>query len=177
MDTLISEAYRKQQSFLHEQHTNYGVASCEFADTVSEIINNNGIVEVLDYGAGKGRLAKSLNINQPINLQCYDPAIPQYSQLPKPAELVACIDVLEHIEPDLIDSVLDHLQRLTTKLGFFTIHSKASSKQLPDGRNAHLIQESTEWWLPKIVARFDLHQLNRGKNGFLVLVLPKKPMT
>ena len=125
MNTLISEEYRKQQSYLHEQHINYGVASMEFGDTVSHIINSNAIIEVLDYGSGKGRLATCLQLNHSINLQCYDPAIKKYSQLPKPAELVVCIDVLEHIEPDLIDSVLDHLQTLTTRLGFFTIHSQS----------------------------------------------------
>jgi hypothetical protein len=87
--------------------------------------------------------------------------------------MVACIDVLEHIEPDCLDDVLDHLKHLTGKIGFFTVSCIPAKKTLPDGRNAHLIQESPEWWLPKITDRFALQSFQRSPDGFVVLVSPK----
>jgi hypothetical protein len=70
--------------------------------------------------------------------------------------MVACIDVLEHIEPDLLDNVLDHLASLTELVLLATVHTGPASKVLSDGRNAHLIQQPMEWWLPKFMSRWDL---------------------
>jgi len=42
---------------------------------------------------------------------------------PSPASFVACIDVLEHIEPELLDNVLDDLRRVTAQIGVFTVHT------------------------------------------------------
>lgn len=170
---LISDIYRDQQAELHQTRSDYGSASGHLAPTVSELINNNGFTQILDYGAGKGRLVNALQVNHQANIRCYDPAVPQFARPPEPAEFVVCLDVLEHIEPEYIDAVLDHLKALMLKLGFFTIHSGPAGKNLPDGRNAHLIQKPTEWWLPKIVARFELDHLLRTDNRFVVLVTPK----
>jgi hypothetical protein len=78
--------------------------------------------------------------------------------------------VLEHIEPELLDTVLDDLQRVTMGLGIFTVHTGPAVKVLPDGRNAHLIQQPAQWWLPKFLARFELVAFNRMPQGFWVLV-------
>jgi len=53
--TLISEEYRKMQQQLHE-NPKYGVASVQFAPMVAQVIDATGVTELLDYGAGKGRL-------------------------------------------------------------------------------------------------------------------------
>ena len=50
----------------------------------------------------------------------------------------------------------------------------ANVKVLPDGRNAHLIQQPPRWWLPRIMDRFELVTFNRGKMGFFVTVEPKR---
>ena len=100
----------------------------------------------------------------------YDPAREGYNDTPRPTQMVCCIDVLEHIEPDLIDNVFDDLRRVTKEVGFFTIHTGPAIKILDDGRNAHLIQEDMDWWLPKIMDRFKLNTVQRTDNGFWVLV-------
>lgn len=170
---LISEEYRKEQERLHE-NPNYGVASVEYAPLVAQIINKFGIKDVLDYGAGKCRLAKTIASNDMLQNQCtfyaYDPAQPDYSEDPDPCEMVCCIDVLEHIEPELLDNVLDDLQRVTESVGFFTVHTGPAVKTLSDGRNAHLIQEPMMWWLSKIDARFDVQCVQKTHNGFYVVV-------
>ncbi|MEO8441386.1 MAG: hypothetical protein ABI547_02790, partial [Betaproteobacteria bacterium] len=93
---------------------------------------------------------------------------------PEPCGLVACIDVLEHIEPDLLDHVLDDLQRVVAGVGIFTVHIGAAQKVLPDGRNAHLIQQPAAWWLPKFFARFELLTFDRLPDGFWIVVDRKR---
>ncbi|MGB5630948.1 MAG: hypothetical protein WBM57_16390 [Woeseiaceae bacterium] len=105
-------------------------------------------------------------------VQCYDPGVPEYSDPPSPAEMVVCIDVLEHIEPEMLDNVLDHLEELTEKFLFATVHTGPAGKILPDGRNAHLIQKPPTWWLPKFMDRFELQGYKRRHNGFEVMCLP-----
>jgi hypothetical protein len=100
----------------------------------------------------------------------YDPAIPEWAAPAKPCGLVACIDVLEHIEPLLLDNVLDDLQRVTLGVGVFTVHTSAAVKVLPDGRNAHLIQEGASWWLPKFIQRFELARFEKMEQGFWIIV-------
>ena len=107
-------------------------------------------------------------------VQCYDPGVPEYAELPKPAEMVVSIDVLEHIEPEYIEDVLDHLEELTQKVLFATVHLGPASKKLSDGRNAHLIQKPQEWWVPKFMDRFIMKGFNqRSAKGFEILCFPK----
>jgi hypothetical protein len=167
--SLISEEYRQMQQVLHE-NPDYGVASIQYAPLVAQVLEATGASELLDYGAGKGRLGITLreHVQRPLVVHHYDPAIPQWSAPPSPCGFVACIDVLEHIEPHLLDNVLDDLQRVTVGIGVFTVHTGAAVKVLPDGRNAHLIQQPPSWWLPKFLERFDLVTFSRMPQGFWV---------
>jgi hypothetical protein len=166
---LISDDYRQQQEKLHENE-NYGVASVQYAPIVSEIVNTLEVQHLLDYGAGKCRLFQNLKAKHAMKLQAYDPGVPKLASPPVPAEMVACIDVLEHIEPELLDNVLDDLARLTEAVCFLTVHTGPAVKVLPDGRNAHLTQQPLEWWLPKIWERFDIHTVQvTGEHGFYVI--------
>lgn len=117
MGELISDRYRLQQQALH-RNPEYDVASAAYAPAIADTVNRFGICALLDCGSGKGRLMKALagRIRHDLSVRCYDPAIPEFSQRPEPAEMVTCIDVLEHIEPE----------------------------NLEDGRNAHLIQQPAE---------------------------------
>ncbi len=166
---LISEEYRLLQQKLHE-NPNYGVASLDFVPLVVQVIEKLGVNEVLDYGAGKGLLGRSLreSIRRPLTIHHYDPAVPAWSAPAAPAQFVACIDVLEHIEPHLLDNVLDDLRRVIGWAALFTVHTGAAVKLLPDGRNAHLIQQPPAWWLPKFMERFDLVTYNRMPMGFWI---------
>jgi hypothetical protein len=75
---------------------------------------------------------------------------------------------LEHIEPERLGLVLDHLRSKALKRALFSIHLGPAAKVLSDGRNAHLIQEPPEWWLPQIMARFKLLTFVRRKDSFVV---------
>ena len=174
-DQLISDRYREQQTRLHESNPDYGTASVSFAPLAADLMRQNRITRLLDYGAGKGRLAQALNqlLAFPFTAAHYDPAIPEWSKTPSPEDFVCCIDVLEHIEPDRLDAVLDDLKRVTRRIGFFTVHTGPARKSLADGRNAHLIQQPPDWWLPRLMNRFELYNFSRVENGFHVIVGPK----
>lgn len=168
---LISEEYRRAQQELHK-NSGYGQASVDVAPVVAEIIRRDHVEEMLDYGAGKGRLGEELEwlVPWPLRIHRYDPAMPQWSAAPGPSAFVACIDVLEHIEPPLLSNVLDDLRRVTAGTGLFTVATGPALKRLADGRNAHLIQQPSNWWLPQFLSRFELLRFVRAPYGFLVEV-------
>jgi len=174
---MISENYLEQQKTLH-QNPDYGVASIAFAPLVAQVIRANNSVSIADYGAGKKNLQKVLKAAG-IDLPYfpYDPAFPEYGPA-QAADLVCCIDVLEHVEPEYIDAVLQDLHRIMPKLGFISIHTQLAIKTLPDGRNAHLTVAPASWWLPRLCKVFEIHQLQTHKlmgQGFWVLVSRATP--
>ena len=174
----ITEEYRKLQRDLHDRNKFYGVSSIEFAPIVASVLHHFKIDNISDYGAGKKRLLDALTKlkKSPRLYFPYDPAFPEYGE-PKKADLVCCIDVLEHIEPDLIDNVIEDLSKIVTNIGFFTVHLTPAGKILNDGRNAHLILKTIPWWMKKFekyfsIFRWDEHQI--GGKGFWVVVKSKK---
>jgi hypothetical protein len=169
---LISDDYRALQTELHK-NPDYGTTSAAYAPIISKLCDQYSVTTLLDYGCGKQLLARNLKVGHDLRLQMYDPAIEEYSDEPDPCEMVCCIDVLEHIEPQLLDNVLDDLKRVTERIGLFTVCCEEAKKFLADGRNAHLIVQPPEWWLPKIMERFDLHMFQKRPDGFMVLVMNK----
>jgi uncharacterized Rossmann fold enzyme/2-polyprenyl-3-methyl-5-hydroxy-6-metoxy-1,4-benzoquinol methylase len=149
---LISEEYKKLNCKLHEDDLTYGVYGATHTQAIMKLAAGLKTTRILDYGCGKGYLAKSI----PYPIWEYDPAIPGKDEIPRDADLVVCTDVLEHIEPDRLLFVLNNLKQCTKKMGFFTIHTGASTKFLSDGRNAHLIQENQEWWTKKLSKFFTI---------------------
>lgn len=175
---LISKEYVHLNAKLHQDNPTYGMSGSKHAHTVVKIVKGmitpeNQFVKVLDYGAGKGMLAKSL----PFSIDQYDPAIPEIAAIPAPADLVVCTDVLEHIEPDKINFVLDDLKRVTKRVGFFVISTRPAVKKYDNGQNAHLIVKDKAWWKAKLEKFFDIALLNEKEQEkeLHIVVGPKKP--
>jgi hypothetical protein len=169
---IISAEYLAQQRELH-RNPHYGVASFHFAATVADIMRKLNIRSVTDYGAGKCNLRLALNkLGLVFDYFPFDPAFPEYGP-PKPAELMCCIDVLEHIEPEFLDAVLGDLQRITLRVGFLAVATVPAEKNLPDGRNAHLIIQPWAWWQAKLSDYFALKTKVPSPGGFCLLVEPK----
>lgn len=175
---LISDAYREQQEALHATNT-YGTAGVHYGPLVAQIIEKLEITHLLDYGCGsKMSLLKSLQplLKGKLTYQGYDPGagIEELASAPIPAQMVCCIDVLEHIEPEYLDNVLDHIASLTEVVTLLTIHTGPALKTLTDGRNAHLTQQEMDWWLPKLWSRWDLQTVQRThEHGFHVIAYAK----
>ena len=173
MKKMISPDYLQQQIDLHK-NPNYGVASLGYAPIVKDIFVKIGATSISDYGAGKCNLKVGLEKHglSDFAYYPYDPVFTEYGP-PSKGDLVCCIDVLEHVEMHFLDNVLKDLALITKKTGFFTIATGPAVKILPDGRNAHLIQKPTSWWLPKLVRFFEIQHLQtEGTHGFWVIVTP-----
>lgn len=149
---VITREYRELNRQLHEQNPWYGISGHLRADAVIGIAQQLKTKDVLDYGCGKGTLAEKM----PWPIKEYDPAIPGKDTDPSPADLVICTDVLEHIEPEMLDNVLMDIGRVTRRMAYLVIHSGPSMKTLPDGRNTHLIQQDRLWWYNKLEKWFEI---------------------
>ena len=150
MNKLVSDQYTKQLTRLHQIRESFGDSGSY--KHIDEWLANNKCHSLLDYGCGKGNVFKNIQKKFPlIDCRGYDPGVPEYAVMPEiPAELVICTYVLEHIEPELIDNVLKHIESLTLKTAYLIIDTLPAQKNLPDGRNAHLIIENQDWWTNKI---------------------------
>lgn len=153
---LFTEGYRAQQRELHKLHT-YGVKAIQYAGPIKMLIDAYKCESILDYGCGPHQRLKD---HIGIKYTPYDIVEPFYHK-PKPHDLVAAVDVLEHIEPECITDVLEHIASLAKKAVFLSVHTSDAKKTLPDGRNAHLIQMPMEMWFHPIAQHFDIQQLMR----------------
>ena len=167
LEKLASRRYR---DLLKQKHTEtkWGNSGKSHADEIVTFASAIGAQSVLDYGCGRGTLKTALEGT--LRVQEYDPGIPGKDGFPKPCDMVVATDVLEHVEPDLLDSVLKHIFLLAGK-GIFLVIAKGPAKAiLPDGRNAHLIQKDTGWWLDKLrESGYDIHRAEDRK-GLVVWV-------
>lgn len=146
---LISPAYVAEQRRLHAEQAPYGHRGKKWAVDINATRWVHGCQSVLDYGCGTGSLAEALRLEQALarfTVSEYDPAIPGKDALPAPADLVVCTDVLEHVEPELIDNVLDHVCSLARKAIFAVIALVETAKTLSDGRQAHILLKPIPYW-------------------------------
>lgn len=150
---LISSKYLELNRQMHEAPEGFGGSGYKELERVLRFASNVKARSILDYGCGEGTLKKALiKAGWKGTITEYDPAVRGKSKLPKPADLVVCTDVLEHVEPDCLDNVLVHLKSLTIKACYAVIATRPANKLLPTGQNAHLIIEDTPWWLDRLHA-------------------------
>lgn len=166
---VISEEYRKLNSQLHEDNPSYGMGGSKHKDYVLKMSQELKTTSILDYGCGKGMLQQSLDFP----IYEYDPAIPGKDRPPRPADIVVCTDVLEHIEPKKLPIVLEDLQRVTKKLGYFVISTRKAVKTYANGQNTHLIVQGKEQWTKEIRKYFKVVNCVDGKDEVHFLVQPK----
>lgn len=170
---LISANYRSLNAQLHRENLAYGVGGGKHAGTVIKLAESLKVRSILDYGCGKGYLGKAL-AEHGIPIWEYDPAIPGKDESPRPADLVVSTDVLEHVEPERLHLVLDDLRRCVRKVGYFVIHTGPAAKQLPDGRNTHLIQRGADWWRKRLADFFEVAKIFKAGSALQVVVGPKR---
>lgn len=165
LDTLISPAYVAEQRRLHAQPRGYGQRGNKWSTQVMTIAWTHNCESILDYGCGQGSLGEALRLSERWeDIREYDPAIPGKDALPMRADLVVCTDVMEHVEPEKLEAVLRHLTSLADAVLFVVVSIVETAKTLSDGRQAHILLRSPEWW------RTRFHAL-----GWVVEELPIKP--
>ena len=165
---LISDDYRRLNRALHAEGS-YGRKGDKWTARVEQLIDRFRPVDILDYGCGQGALGRALG--RPIGE--YDPAVQGKDAPPQPADLVVCTDVLEHVEPACLDTVLDDLQRLTRVCLFAVVSTRPAVKVLADGRNAHLIVEPWSFWEDRLSSRFTIDDVLIHHKEVEVVLLPR----
>lgn len=155
----FSEEYRRECEQLHRLDPTWGNGPRKRIRRIFKWFNDEKITgPVLDYGCGKAKLSRIVDVT----ITNYDPMVPEYSDLPNPHDFVICCDVLEHIEPAFLDQVLQHLFELTQVQCFLYVSGVPARETLPDGRNAHLIQEDWIWWAMKLNHYFEIESLENN---------------
>lgn len=173
LDLTCTDEYKKLLDCEHTTPEKWGVAAKHKFPKIIKFIREQSATDILDYGAGSAnRLSVMLGDAYPGEFSCtdYDPGIAEISQKPEPHSLVTCIDVLEHVEPDLLDNVLSDLKRVTKQAGFFVISTIPAKRILRNGKNAHLIIESVEWWQEKLSQYFHVDVVDKSNTNFTVIV-------
>ena len=116
---------------------------------VERLSGELGAISVLDYGCGP---AANLARFSALHVTSYDPAVPEYAPEPAPVDLVVCMHVLEHVEPEYLDATLLHLWRLVRIAALVTVSCQVSTKLLPDGSPWHCCVKPPAWWEATLTA-------------------------
>jgi len=144
---VISNKLKKIYTDIHKK-TLFGKRA-KIPSSLVSFINEVKPITILDFGCGKGNLVKTLNEKyKDIQVFGYDPANPDYDKEVPCVDMVISTDVLEHVEPEHIEATIEMLS-LKGKFHYHLISCAPAKLILPDGRNAHLIQESPAWWKQK----------------------------
>ena len=169
---LISKEYQELNKRLHDTRPTYGAghATSVYYKLVEDTYDEYNCSSLLEYGCGKGALKQSL-IN--LNVHEYDPCIEGKDSDPIACDMLTCLDVMEHIEPDCLDNVLAHIKTKFNKVAFITVSLIPAQAILADGRNAHILLKPVEWWLTRFKEDFEVikHMVVEGHE--LVVLLGK----
>lgn len=144
---LISDEYRELNRIEHLD-PNYGIAAASQGPLVQKIIRRARAKTLLDYGCGKQSLRKVI---RGVQYRAYDPAIPGLDEMPEPADVVYCGDVMEHVEPEYTDAVIEHVVGLAHKAAIFVICCEHGRRILGDGKPAHRNVHPPEYWRKKLL--------------------------
>ena len=176
-ENYITPEYRILQARMHDEHIDYGMSARAYISFVLELIELHDFKSVLDYGCGKGMLRDLIfakaGLEMADRIREYDPAIHDHDAPPEAAELLVAIDVLEHIEPEKLDFVLAHMRHMGWRMFFASVATVPATKTLADGRNAHLIVESQQWWFERLLSWWDMRACSGTNKGFTFVGVPK----
>jgi cyclopropane fatty-acyl-phospholipid synthase-like methyltransferase len=149
--TLINADYKRQLQEMHSGDTKFNRSGGKKLKIIKRYLKQYAPTSLIDFGCGRGEMLPLLAEQYNITAIGYDPGVAKFENIPTaPADSLTSTDVLEHVEPEMINNTLKTINTLFTKSAFLLIASYPAKKHLPDGRNAHLIIESFDWWKTKI---------------------------
>lgn len=151
----IRDKYVEQYSLYHSDKAKYPGHSFRNGDRhITQLIEETGAKTVLDYGCGKATqyTEKKMHLKWGIGMPAlYDPAVPQYSELPNQMfDGIYSTDVMEHIPEEVIPSVFEWLFSHAKKFVFLGIATSPAVAILPNGENAHCTVKPVQWWVEQI---------------------------
>lgn len=169
---LISEEYKKQITEYHKK-TKWGGAVRGKEDIIYQYMRLSKSKTLLDYGSGSGDLQRALRWEHgddlPFSVHEYEPGKEGLDKDPPVCDVSVCIDVMEHVETDLVDNVIKHIYDRTRNFTVQNIDLKASTGAFPNFTNLHLTIKKSPWWLEKLGKYWDFVEVlvNRGKLSFV----------
>ena len=134
-----------------------GEALAEYKHNVFNLIKENNVKNILDYGCGKAKFHSILFNNKKvpgspmgIDITPYDPAVPEFANKPTGQyDLVLCVDVMEHVQEDKVEEVLKDIFTFSNRI-FLTITCYPATQVLLNGKNAHYTIKEPDWWKEKL---------------------------
>ena len=145
---MTSDTYKQTLADMHK-NPNWG-ASTGIPTPMAETIAKYDVRSLLDFGAGKGLVSQSLRDRfEGLDVISYEPSNPS-TFLPDEVDMTFSKDVLEHVEPDQLEYTLYDLHQRTRKVHYHLIACHKAHHYMPDGRNAHIIVETPDWWQRKL---------------------------
>jgi len=153
---IIDPEYQAQLAKMHSR--GQFVRGSKILGAVRPFIDQYLPASIMDFGCGHGALMASINQAYPdIVVEGYDPGNPNHNHMPtRSFDAVVSADVFEHIEPEHLASTLQLIGDKIQIAGWFRIACYPAKKHLPDGRNAHLIVESPDWWRQQLLANMNV---------------------
>jgi hypothetical protein len=159
----ISDYMLQQNEEFHIVRKDYGSFGYKWAKGVTALVKLYNINSIIDFGAGKKTLEKSIDMD----IQSYDPAFDGPEPNLTPADLLVCTHVLEHVEPEFLSSTLEYLNTLTKKVFLIAVDNGVSGKILPDGMESNLIQKDMTWWQAQLETAFNTSVINIDRQLFI----------
>lgn len=135
---------------LHINNSEYGNTGSRYTQRILNHILEYKPSSILDFGCGKGELAKEL-YQLGFNVDEYDPAIEGKEQIPNAHyDMLITTDVLEHLYEKEISTICEQFLSINPKTMFHVICTRLAGNLLPDGSNAHKTVKPIEWWNDKL---------------------------
>jgi hypothetical protein len=141
----------EQYKQYHLENTNYGNGGCLkfYLQHIIDLVQDWNAESILDFGCGKaeGYLEHKHHEHWGIMPSLYDPAIPEYQNIPEGTfDGVISFDVMEHIPKEQIPETFDQIFSRADKFVFLGIATSPAKAVLPNGDNAHCTVEPIGWW-------------------------------
>ena len=141
----------EQYKQYHRENTEYGNGGCLkfYLQHIVDLVQDWNAESLLDFGCGKaeGYLEYKHHEHWGIMPSLYDPAIPEYQNIPEGTfDGVISFDVMEHIPKEQIPETFDQIFSRADKFVFLGIATSPAKAVLPNGDNAHCTVEPIGWW-------------------------------
>ena len=141
----------EQYKQYHLENTDYGNGGCLkfYLQHIVDLVQDWNAESLLDFGCGKaeGYLEYKHHEHWGIMPSLYDPAIPEYQNIPEGTfDGVISFDVMEHIPKEQIPETFDQIFSRADKFVFLGIATSPAKAVLPNGDNAHCTVEPIGWW-------------------------------
>jgi hypothetical protein len=154
MEHLISKEY-KEIITAHHANKVWGGAVNNKIPKIHKFMLLSNSKSILDYGAGQSAFKNGLpvfNIDYKYKIHEYEPGIPGLDEDPPVCDATICFDVLEHIEPDKIDNVLQHIYDKTNNwflADICCVPAMSCFTVKGNKENLHPLVRKPEWWIKK----------------------------